>query len=261
MAHDPSPTMHDPVTQSSRDYDYRAGLEKYFATGPGSYTEKLENFAKYVPRQNLARFLVRYELFKRVHEVQGSIVECGVLFGGGLMSFANLSAILEPYNFQRRIIGFDTFEGFPELAPEDLKGKPDRKSAHLKPGGFAAPDAYQDLLKSIELFNANRFLNHFPKVEVVKGDFSITSAQYLRDHPHLVISCLYLDFDIYAPTKIALERFLPRIPKGGIVVFDELNEEAFPGETQAVMESLPLGSLRVRRFPFEPRISYAVVGD
>lgn len=253
--------MHDPVTQSAGDYSYRAGLEQYFASGSGSFTEKLENFAKYVPRQNLARFLVRYELFKQVHEVQGSIVECGVLFGGGLMSFANLSAILEPYNFQRRIIGFDTFEGFPGLAPEDLQGKPDRKSAHLKTGGFAAPDAYQDLLKSVELFNANRFLNHFPKVEVVKGDFAETSARYLQDHPHLVISCLYLDFDIYAPTKIAIERFLPRIPKGGIVVFDELNEEAFPGETQAVMACMPLSGLRVRRFPFEPRISYAVIGD
>jgi hypothetical protein len=98
-------------------------------------------------------------------------------------------------------------------------------------------------------------------VDLVQGDFNETSTRYLEDHPHLVISCLYLDFDIYTPTKIAIERFLPRIPKGGIVVFDELNEEAFPGETIAVMETLELSKLRVRRFPFEPRISYAVIGD
>jgi hypothetical protein len=258
---DPSPTMHDPRTQQPGDYTYRDAVNQFFEDSPGSNIEKLENFAKYVPRQSLARFLARYEIFRQVADVQGSIVECGVLFGGGLMAFANLSTILEPYNFQRRIIGFDSFEGFPDVAEADLMGLPDRKSAHLHPGGFAAPGAYEDLLKAIAVFDKNRFLPHFPKVQVVRGDFTETSAQFLIDHPHLVISCLYLDFDIYTPTKIALERFLPRIPKGGIVVFDELNEEAFPGETIAVMETLPLSDLRVRRFPFEPRISYAVIGD
>ena len=102
---DVSPTMHDPRTQTRTDLDARAVLEEYFSSSPGSLTEKLENFAKYVPRQNLARFLARYELFRLIKEVQGSVVECGVLFGGGLLSFAKLSAILEPYNFQRRIIG------------------------------------------------------------------------------------------------------------------------------------------------------------
>ncbi|MBC7544238.1 MAG: class I SAM-dependent methyltransferase [Candidatus Sericytochromatia bacterium] len=253
--------MHDPRTQHPGDYTYREALDRYFTESPGSNTEKLENFAKYVPRQSMARFLARYEIFKQVADVQGSIVECGVLFGGGLMAFANISTILEPYNFQRRIIGFDSFTGFPDIADADLQGLPERKSAHLHPGGFAAPDAYEDLLRAVSVYDQNRFLAHFPKVQVVRGDFAETSAQYLLDHPHLVISCLYLDFDIYTPTKIALERFLPRIPKGGIIVFDELNEEAFPGETTAVMESLPLSSLRVRRFPFEPRISYAVIGD
>lgn len=259
--HDPSPTMHDPVTQSKTDYTYREALDRYFRESPGSPVEKLENFSKYVPRQNLARFLTRYEVFKLIHDVQGSIVECGVLFGGGLMSFANLSAILEPYNFQRRIIGFDTFTGFPEITKEDTQGSQERKSAHLKKDGFAAPAAYEDLLQAIRVFDQNRFLNHFPKVEIVRGDFAATSQKYLEDHPHLIISCLYLDFDIYAPTKLALERFAGRIPKGGLIVFDELNEEAFPGETIAVIEMLKLSDLRVKRFPFEPRISYARIGD
>jgi len=258
---DPSPTMHDPRTQAAGDYSYRDALESYFQQSPGTATEKMENFSKYVPRQNLARFLTRYEIFKKVIDVQGSIVECGVLFGGGLLSFANLSVILEPYNFQRRIIGFDTFTGFPAVAAEDVKGSPERKSAHLQVGGFSAPTAHQDIMRAISVFDQNRFLGHFPKVEVVKGDFAETSEKYLEDHPHLVISCLYLDFDIYSPTKIAIERFFPRIPKGGVVVFDELNEEAFPGETIAVLEALDLHQLRVRRFPFEPRISYAVIGD
>jgi len=256
-----SPTMHDPRTQAGFDLASRSALEQYFAESPGSATEKLENFAKYVPRQNLARFLARYELFKLIKGIQGSIVECGVLFGGGLMSFAKLSTILEPYNFQRRIIGFDTFTGFPSIDRMDLKGRQERKSAHLKKHGFSANEAYEDILRAVALYDMTRYLNHFPKDEVVKGDFAVTAKQYLSDYPHLVVSCLYLDFDIYKPTKIALGHFLPRMPKGAVLVFDELNEEAFPGETIAVMEMLDLTSIRIRRFEFEPRISYAIIGD
>jgi len=253
--------MHDPGTQSPADLDFREKLEDYFATSMGSFTERLENFAKYVPRQSLGRFLARYEIFKRIVEVQGSIVECGVLFGGGLMSFAQISAILEPYNFQRRIIGFDTFTGFPGVAEEDESGMSDRRSRHLRPGGFAAPGAYDDLLRAVDVFDGNRFLNHFPKVDVIAGDFAETGPAYLEAHPHLVVSCLYLDFDIFSPTQTSIETFLPRIPKGGAIVFDELNDETFPGETVAVLQSLELSDLRVRRFAFEPRISYAIMGE
>ena len=51
------------------------------------------------------------------------------------------------------------------------------------------------------------------------------------------------------------------MPKGGLVVFDELNDEGFPGETIAALEELQLDQWRIRRFEWEPRISYAIVGD
>ncbi len=46
-----------------------------------------------------------------------------------------------------------------------------------------------------------------------------------------------------------------------VLVLDELNEEVFPGEIQAVLESVNLNSLKVRRFDFEPLITYAVIGE
>jgi hypothetical protein len=158
------------------------------------------------------------------------------------------------------VIGFDTFEGFPEISKEDLQGSHD-KSQHLRVGGFGRQAAFDDLQRSIEVFDLNRPLNHFPKVQLVKGDFNVTVAQYIEDHPHLIVSCLYLEFDIYGPTRTAIDCLYPRIPKGGVIVFDELNEPTFPGETTAVLETIGIQNLRVRRFPFEPRISYAVVGD
>ncbi len=261
MEFDPAASTHDPRTQSSFDVEHRIKRNQQYAQSPGSWMLKLESFAKYVPRQSLARFLARYEMFKLIENVQGSIVECGVQYGGGLMSFANISTICEPYNFQRRIIGFDTFTGFPEVSETDLAGDPQRKSEHLKVGGFAAPEAREDLDKWIELYDENRYLNHFPKVELVVGDFLQTCGPFIAENAHLVVSCLYLDFDLYAPTKLALETFLPRIPRGGLIVFDELNEAVFPGETVAALELDLIRTLKIRRFPFEPRMAYAIVGE
>ena len=56
---------------------------------------KLDNFPKYIRRQSLTRFCARYELFKLQRDVKGSIVECGVHHGGGLMAWAKLSAGLK----------------------------------------------------------------------------------------------------------------------------------------------------------------------
>ena len=89
--------------------------------------DKLKNFSKYVPRQSLARFLVYYELFKKQLGIKGSIVECGIHQGGGVMSWAKLSTTLEPYNFHRKIIGFDTFSGFPKISEIDKKYKYSKK--------------------------------------------------------------------------------------------------------------------------------------
>ena len=43
-------------------------------------------FTKYTRRHELARFMVQYELFKKILNIKGSIVECGVYTGGGRFS-------------------------------------------------------------------------------------------------------------------------------------------------------------------------------
>ena len=229
-------------------------LDRCFNSSPSSAVEKLRNFPLYVPRQDLTNFMIKYEIFKRVLNIQGSVVECGVLFGGGLMAFAQLSAILEPTNHQRKIIGFDTFAGFDDLSRED-KGSESRE-AH--PGGFAV-DSYEEISRCVALYDANRFVGHIPKVELVRGDALTTIPQYLEENPHLLISLLYLDFDIYKPTRIALEHFSSRMPKGAIIAFDELNLKDWPGETLALLESLDLHTLRLERFPFGSTISFAEI--
>jgi Macrocin-O-methyltransferase (TylF) len=247
-------SLSEKKTQRQTDIEYRARLEQYFNNSLGSSVNKLNNFAKYVPRQTLTRFICKYEIFKLVLPVHGSIVECGVFMGGGLMTWALLSSILEPVNHQRKVIGFDTFSGIPRLTEEDRTST----SARCREGELAV-DSYADLEECIELFDQNRSLNHIAKVELVKGDIEETVPSYLEQNPHTVVSLLYLDVPVYKPIFTALKHFRPRIPKGGCIVFDELNSNLWHGETIAVAEEVGISNLRIQRFPFDSFLSYAII--
>jgi hypothetical protein len=213
------------------------------------------NFEKYVRRQSIARFLVRYELFRLIATQKGCIVECGVHHGGGLMAWAKLSSALEPYAIHRRVFGFDTFEGFPAVSAADT-------GANAQKGGFQTDyDVYTELLDRIHEYDENRYLSSFPKVELVKGDATSTIPDFLEQNKDVIVSLLFLDFDLYEPTKAAIEGFLPRMPRGAVIAFDEVNNHWWPGETQAMLEMLSINELRLKKFSFDPNIAYAIIGD
>ncbi len=225
-----------------------------FEANPSSWETKMENFPKYVRRQNLTRFLALYEIFKKSLPVKGSIVECGVNHGFGLMSWAKFSAILEPVNLMRRVYGFDTFEGFPGISEKDRSAT----SMHVKEGDLAA-DVHDELEQLVDIFDSSRFIGHVDKVKLVRGDATKTIPQFIEENPHLLVSILYLDFDLYEPTKVALEHFLPRMPKGAILAFDELDNPLWPGETLAMLEAHAKRPLRIERLEFDPYIGFAVL--
>ena len=232
-----------------------AGLnKKCFDNNSETWEKNMENFPKYVKRQNITRLLVLYEIFKKILNVKGSIIECGVNQGFGIMSWAKLSAILEPVNLTRRIYGFDTFDGFPELVKEDIT----ISSNHVQIGDLSA-DSYDELKDLVGIHDSTRFLGHIQKVKLIKGDAVKTIPDFIAEHPHLVVSLLYLDFDIYKPTIAALEHFIPRMPKGAVVAFDELDNALWPGETQAMLEFFKKSNLRIEKLQFDPYVGYAVI--
>jgi len=232
-------------------------LETLAASNDPAISREFDAFPKYMKRQAVTRFLGRYELFKRILDVPGSIVEGGVYAGGGLFSWAHFSAILEPVHYARRIIGFDTFSGFPSFT-EDKDLHDDAGAG--RPGGFTYSHVAQ-LENAVTRFDGNRFLGQIPKIELVSGNAVETIPRYVAEHRHLVVALLYLDFDLYEPTLGAIRTLLPRMPKGAILAFDELNKDKWPGETLAAMEAIGLPSLRLRRFSFDTLMSYAVLGD
>jgi hypothetical protein len=239
--------------RTDAESDVRRKMAEIFEWCPDPVEDKLENFPKYVRRQHLKRFLALYEIFKLVMPVKGSVVECGVFRGFGLMAWAKLSAMLEPENLTRRIYGFDTFTGFPSVADEDRSLFADSRQGDL------SANSYEELITLIHEYDRDRFLGHIPKVELVRGDMTTTIPEFVASHPHLVVSLLFLDADMYEPTKLALDYFLPRMPKGAIVAFDELDNPIWPGETLGAIQAVGLNKLRLRRLEWDPYISFATI--
>jgi len=244
--------------RTDNELNYVGNLTEALKNSSFTETERAIHFSLYASRQRIAEFLCRYEMFKRIVNVHGSIIECGVSFGSGIMSFAHFSSILEPVNFTRKVIGFDTFEGFPTIADEDKEGSEFDFEKIKRKGGHCV-NSYDELKQCRDLFDQNRSTGHINKIELVKGDAIKTIPKYIDDNAHLVVALLYLDFDLYEPTRVAMKYFIPRMPKGSIIAFDELNHPDWPGETLAVFEEIGISNLRIERYEFDSIRSFAVM--
>lgn len=199
-------------------------------------------------RVTVTAALSRIELFKMVMDVPGAIVECGVYRGNSLMLYMHLSSILEPYAINRSIIGFDTFAGFTSIDDE-------QDPADINADMFADtdPKLIQEMIDANDLV---RPVNRIPRCEIVEGDIARTVPEFVKTRPDLVVAMLILDTDLYESTKVALETFLPLMPKGGLVVFDEVAYVNFPGETSALKEVVDLNTVELKRLPFDSCVGY-----
>jgi hypothetical protein len=202
----------------------------------------------FATRIHVAGMLSRVELFKMASEIPGAIVECGVHRGNSLMLYLQMSIVLEPYAINRSIYGFDTFEGFRSITkgadPGDISEK-----------NFADTD-YELLKNAAELHDIVRPVSKIPRCELIRGDIVKTVPEFVKSRPDLCVAMLICDTDLYEPTKVALRHFLPTMPKGGIVVLDEVCYRNFAGETQALREEVKLNDVELKRFPFDAALGY-----
>lgn len=243
------------IEKTRNTSDQISWLEKHraFVDGMPGFDVAM-NFPAFATRQMVTRFIEVYSYYNMARAVPGSFIECGCGSGFFMMALAHFCSIFEGYHYTRKIIGFDTFEGFPAIDEKDKTSK----AAHMQVGGLAF-DSYDYLSRSIESFNGNRVLGHLPKVTLVKGDISETLAQYLKEHPATIVGMLHLDVDLYKPTRDVIELLRPRMAKGSVIVFDEPNHQDYPGETAAMMETYGLQNLRLQRVETSTMAAYAIV--
>jgi hypothetical protein len=239
--------------QTAAERRVPGAIADVFSRSTDDLPTRLANMARYARRAQVTRFAALYELFKLALPVKGSIVECGVFRGASFMTLAQLSAALEPTNLTRRIYGFDSFGGFPSVSSHD---HPQKTGAAV---GDLAADSFAELSELLKVYDTDRFLGHIPKAELIRGDVAETIPEFVAANQHLLVSLLFLDLDLYEPTVVALRNFLPRMPKGAVLALDELDNPLWPGETSAVLDEVGLSRLELRRFEFDPYITYAVL--
>jgi hypothetical protein len=214
--------------------------------------EVLDNLGLFLTRQTLSRINFIQHLYQLIVPVHGAIMEFGVRWGQNMALFSTLRGIHEPFNYNRKCIGFDTFEGFPSVSSQD--------GALVQIGDYNVSENWQAELEGILQFHEqNSPVSHKRKFELVKGDASLMLPAYLREHPETIVALAYFDFDIYQPTKDCLEAILPHLTKGSVLAFDELNCPEFPGETIALREVLGLSRHAIRRDPNNPLTSYLII--
>ena len=255
--------MSDPADRHAPEQRQRARLEALFQSTALTPFEQFRNFPVFTPRLNLARFLAHYELFKQIAAIPGVIVDLGVYRGASTFTWAKLCEIFCPTDVRKVIYGFDTFAGFPALSSED---GPRNEAEDVRVGGYhGGPGVERDLAQALAAMDEDRHLAHRPRVELVKGDATETIPRFVEAKGHgLRIALLNLDVDLYAPTRTALEHFVPLMSPGGVIVLDEYAVDTFGGESRAVDEYFTARFGRrpaIRKFPWHSNPSGYIVAD
>lgn len=236
---------------SEKENNNRQELCQLFKNNPLPENEILMNLGLYLTRQNLTRILMMNEIYQLILQTPGCIMEFGCRWGQNLALFESLRGIYEPYNSYRKIIGFDTFDGFVNTTEKDK----DNQNGDYK----VTKDYYNYLYSIMEAHEKESPIGHIKKFEINKGDAVISLENYLKKHPETIIAFAYFDFDIYDPTIKCLELIKKHITKGSVIGFDQLNNSLFPGETQALKESMGLSNIKLQRNNYCSCQSYFIV--
>lgn len=215
---------------------------------PRDFFFEMQKHAAHLRLEFTARQLAIYELYKRSIDLPGSVMEFGVRNGA---NFFFLARLIEIFNSAQRhdgissrhLYGFDTFAGFPSIGPEDVSAAswPDMKAG----GAQSARDVF---FSDFDCFKENSSIGS--RLHVVEGDVVQTLPTFLEDSPGLRVAFLFLDLDLYAPTKTCLELLWDKVVPGGVVILDEYGLAEFPGESKAVDEFFQDKSVKMKSIPW-----------
>ncbi|CEO20424.1 TylF/MycF/NovP-related O-methyltransferase [Paraclostridium sordellii] len=175
------------------------------------------------PVNRMGKQLAQYELYKKIVNIPGEVLEFGVYKGASIIRFATYRELLEN-TYSRKIIGFDIFGEFPKTDNDD-----DNKFIQRfeeQGGNGISKEALEDFIKYKKINN----------IELIKGNVFDTLDEFLEKNKQIKISLLHLDLDVYKPTKFILEKLYERMIPGGIIVFDDYG--TVKGATDAIDEFL-----------------------
>jgi hypothetical protein len=123
---------------------------------------------------------------------------------------------------------------------------------------MAFPGGDVELERGIELFDMNRPLGHVGKASIVKGDLPESFNKYLNDHPETIVALANFGLGLHVPTHGCLVALKSRLQRGSVIVFEDLNQAVWPGESQALYEVFEPREIMLERNPICPHVSWLV---
>jgi len=153
------------------------------------------------------------------NNIEGDFVETGVWKGGNLILIQKL---IEKYDIkEKKIIGYDTFEGFPKGTNFDKDFKNvNAEDYFLSKDNVENSDSFNS---SVSINDVKRNFNDNSKINnnliLIKGK----TQESLLDEKNIPkkISLIRLNTSFYESTKIELEILYPRLQKGGYLIIDD----------------------------------------
>ena len=181
--------------------------------------------------RNLVYFL---KFLKETELLDGDVLELGVYKGAMTTLFANF---LKQINSKKKVYACDTFTGFPY--DDKFSGHKNAKK------GYLSDTSYEYVIKKFQEFEVD------DKIVVIKGLFEEAVPQKLSDKK---FSFILFDFDLYQSTMQALHFVYPRVPKNGIMIFQNYYYSANKnkpdwGETKAVDEFFADKGIEINKKP------------
>lgn len=240
------------INYTERDNQLASTLENIIQAQGFTVSEVLHHWPAYVQRRSLPRFLAHYELFKKVMDLPGCIVELGVFRGASFFTWANLLETFHTNDRSKKVYGFDHFEGLrPDHFQDDKDGPRDNRDGKHD---WAYRTPAEQIRALTALHNEDNILPGVERCVLLEGDVYESVPQFLADNPGLRICLLYFDLDLYGPTKFCLERLFPLVVRGGVVCFDEYGLIPWEGESRAVDEYFNQCGERpeLKRMPYSP---------
>lgn len=205
-----------------------------------------DDFLANTTPDRLQKIFARYELFRKVMNVPGDIVECGVFKGSGLYTWAKLMRLFRPHN-EVRIVGFDFFDSDRKM---DFQFQQDKDCL----------DEHAERWTPQDVIRKNCAEWGFDKVDLIAGNIVETSAEFVKQNLGARISLLYIDVDNYEGALAVLKNLYPLVSTGGLVVFDEYALRTY-GESNAVDEYFRGSKIRLQTIPWANTPSAYIVKE
>ena len=192
---------------------YDEGLIKSKSQFSNSYNKQLRFYSLFQ--------MAEYILKKNNYE---NFIECGCWKGH---SSYCVSLILQKYNFNKKFIIFDSFEGgLSNKDPLDVNNKrfiQNKSNRNNQIKYFSS--SYEEVLA---------LLNPYKFIEINKS-WIPKKFELIKD---LKFSFIHIDLDLYKPTLETLNFFYPKLVDGGVIICEDYNCSDFPGAKIAIDDFL-----------------------